>query len=347
MIKATNSTVIQEIHASYTQAYGPHGLQVDIDAIAHHLNDPRATLFVYHYRDRWFVVIKHYPMQPHLLFLSLCTVSPDSICSEPVFKAFEQAMLKSQQIQQNKAYIPNNDKELFQYKKIVWGQDDAHIYYGIPAHCSATWDNKMAEQWGWSLGTKLYDMTSHTHQQPPPLSTPYRVSPYDNRYGESFKYFLHTEFPGRWYRDMIATTMSTTAQQDILLLLKNIDTSKHTSSTPPKQDYTIEGFARLTNNKSTIKNPSLQYTKNKHAVALGPIGIARTSRGKGLGKLLLNYCLYYAHSRKTKLVIADWVQALDFYSRCGFIVQDSFISLSKIKNTHTDSVKKLSRHNII
>jgi predicted N-acetyltransferase YhbS len=52
--------------------------------------------------------------------------------------------------------------------------------------------------------------------------------------------------------------------------------------------------------------------------ALGPIGVGKAIRGRGLGLALLVRGLEFLRAAGAHETVIDWTDLLDFYGRCGF-----------------------------
>jgi GNAT superfamily N-acetyltransferase len=84
----------------------------------------------------------------------------------------------------------------------------------------------------------------------------------------------------------------------------------------------VVGFAHLFHPGSPLIGPSLNWTwgTGRCAGGIGPIGLAPSFRGRGLGLALLRRSVRHLAKLGVKEVVVDWTSLLDFYGRVGFSV---------------------------
>lgn len=118
---------------------------------------------------------------------------------------------------------------------------------------------------------------------------------------EALLAFLQATFPGRWHRDTA-------------LDLQRGEPIGHQVGL--FVDGKLSGFARIHPPGSPGARRWAGF--NPAIGALGPIGIAKTARGQGLGLGLLQAGLAHLAALGAQDAVIDWTTLLDFYARVGF-----------------------------
>ncbi len=82
----------------------------------------------------------------------------------------------------------------------------------------------------------------------------------------------------------------------------------------------VVGFAQLFHPGSLWLGPSVAWTRGtgRRAGGIGPIGLAPSFRGRGLGQALLDRSVRHLAQLGVEEVVVDWTVLLDFYGRLGF-----------------------------
>jgi len=117
--------------------------------------------------------------------------------------------------------------------------------------------------------------------------------------------FMGREFPGGWQYDTRRFLEADGAPEDVIIALEH---------------NTIIGFAH------THTPGSIELRGSTHWFpllgdswgGLGPMGIAKTHRGRGLGYAVLCAGVQHLRTRGVEKAIIDWTVLVDFYSRLGF-----------------------------
>lgn len=130
--------------------------------------------------------------------------------------------------------------------------------------------------------------------------------------------FLSKAFPGRWHREIVEAFDSGMGGSDLALALS-------------EKDGLPVGFARICGEESVCLSPGLFWRGllGEHAGALGPIGIAPYSRGRGLGLALLRGSLASLKSRGVRRVVIDWTDLTGFYGKLGFAPWKTYLGMTK------------------
>jgi ribosomal protein S18 acetylase RimI-like enzyme len=140
-----------------------------------------------------------------------------------------------------------------------------------------------------------------------PLAAGYRFRFYEASLREALEEFLAREFPGRWRSDTVEALEAGMRELDLTLL------QEETSGA-------IVGFSRIYDSGSPILGPGLYWRElmGKAPGALGPIGIAESARGRGLGLALLRLCMEELAKRGVRAMVIDWTSLGAFYAKMGF-----------------------------
>jgi GNAT superfamily N-acetyltransferase len=117
--------------------------------------------------------------------------------------------------------------------------------------------------------------------------------------------FLLAEFPGRWRFDIAWYLEHGGKPQDIVLL---------------RQGLQVVGFAHTYNPRSVFLGSPIYWHRllGRRYGGLGPIGVAASVRGKGLGLALLQLALQHLARLGVCGAAIDWTDLTDFYARAGF-----------------------------
>lgn len=130
--------------------------------------------------------------------------------------------------------------------------------------------------------------------------------------------FLSASFPGRWYQEMVDGFENGLQNEDVALAVQN-------------GSEKVVGFARIGNRMSSHLSPGLFWRGllGSNSGALGPIGVDRSCRGKGLGLALLRASLSELKRRGVDLTVIDWTDLVGFYGKLGFQPWKAYRGMSK------------------
>lgn len=115
--------------------------------------------------------------------------------------------------------------------------------------------------------------------------------------------FILAEFGGNWWYNASAFFDAGGAPDDWLLMLN---------------DAAIVGMARLHHPDQAVIGAARYWLHTPNAGGLGPIGVAASLRGQGLGLTLLHETIVHLQSLGVTDAIADWTDLVDFYAKVGF-----------------------------
>jgi len=115
--------------------------------------------------------------------------------------------------------------------------------------------------------------------------------------------FLHAEFPGRWFRDVAHAfgRLDGTAQVMTLFDVGGSRAVGFTQIHPPGSPGALRWQAF-----------------DPDVAAIGPVGVARELKGKGLGLAVVALAADHLKRLGARRVVIDWTDLLDFYGKLGF-----------------------------
>jgi predicted N-acetyltransferase YhbS len=128
--------------------------------------------------------------------------------------------------------------------------------------------------------------------------------------------FLQAEFPGRWRFDT-KRYLDLGGNPDNIMILC--------------QGERVIGFAHVYFRGGSYQGPPTYWHSlvGTHYGGLGPIGVAASVRGKGLGLALLQLSLQHLATLGVEDAVIDWTTLLDFYARAGFAPWKTYIRMEQ------------------
>lgn len=197
---------------------------------------------------------------------------------------------------------------------LIFGQDSRHFFPGCPEECGSLRDFLMVE--GFEVQGQMHDVESNLSNYEPPAGsldplgkgTVARVCETKDQYPLSE--FLDREFPGRWTHDVL-DKLEIEGPSTVLGLFHG---------------ERCEGFALLQSEGAILPIGGAVWHRSlgEHWGSLGPIGVSKSVRGKGLGKALLASGLIELRHRGVKRCIIDWTNLIDFYGAHGFEIARTY-----------------------
>lgn len=203
--------------------------------------------------------------------------------------------------------------------KLVFGQDSRHFWPGCPTDCPRLTSLLMVS--GFEPSADAHDLESD-------LSA-YDDSAYDEALTKAsarvrictdtdrpaLSQFLRKEFPGRWEYD-VKHKIEVEARTDFVMLLDVAGS--------------IEGFALLQNasHRVPIAGATWRGSLGQNWATLGPIGVSRGVRGKGLGDALLGKSLGTLRDSGHRRCLIDWTTLVDWYGKHGFTVTRTYTPMT-------------------
>jgi GNAT superfamily N-acetyltransferase len=201
--------------------------------------------------------------------------------------------------------------------KLVFGQDSRHFFPGCPKDCNSLRDFLTVE--GFLPGQEVFDLERDISDYVPKagsaekLTGDTRVEPITHKTFKAFSEMIEREFPGRWTYDVREK-----------IVLEN------------KTDFVyglfvgdqIEGFAFTQDytHRYPINGCVWHLALGDRWGGLGPIGVAASSRGKGLGDALLAGALLGLKERGVHNMNIDWTSLDRYYGGHGFDITRQYNS---------------------
>lgn len=218
--------------------------------------------------------------------------------------------------------------------RLVFGQDSRHFFPGCPCDFPVLWDFLTIEGFT-DEGPDQHDLERDLRDYDPgdalhPLGSLATVQddltqhvPISQRSGGRpvacpvhradlplLEAFLAQEFPGRWHYDVMDKARLE-GSEGVIGLFENGN---------------CIGFAltQTWTDQVPIGGAVWRSDLGDRWGSLGPIGVAKTARGRGLGDALLGAGLLSLKLRGARRTIIDWTTLVDFYARHGFSVERTY-----------------------
>ncbi|GIV21525.1 MAG: acetyltransferase [Armatimonadota bacterium] len=200
-------------------------------------------------------------------------------------------------------------------KRVSYGSDPAHLFPGVPAE--QTLHQQLLQQMGFTISEHIavdlvrdladYRVPDEVEQNLHRLREEYTIRSCTPDDVPALLRFLQKEFPGRWYYETVKRLEVEDTPRDILLLTHGEE---------------VVGFCHTFHRGSKRIGPSIYWRKllGEAYGGLGPIGLAESTRGKGLGLALLCKGVEYVKLQGAERMAIDWTDLVDFYGKIGFRV---------------------------
>ncbi|MFQ3586269.1 MAG: GNAT family N-acetyltransferase [Fimbriimonadaceae bacterium] len=205
--------------------------------------------------------------------------------------------------------------------RISFGTDSRHFFPGCPEDCPALRDFLTIE--GFEEGGEQVDLERDLSDYEPPAGSldPLtdwpgcpdgdRSGPYVDRIGDrelpAFREFIEREFPGRWAYDTVQKFEEESGADCLYGLWI---------------DGRVEGFALTQDWRHRLPIGGAVWRRDlgDRWGSLGPIGVSKGVRGRGLGDAMLAAGLMSLKIRGARRCIIDWTTLKEFYGKHGFEV---------------------------
>ncbi|URZ09730.1 GNAT family N-acetyltransferase [Clostridium felsineum] len=194
-------------------------------------------------------------------------------------------------------------------KLIRLGSDTYHFFPGVPLEC-LTSENFFSSR-NFEINESFYDLIgdiSKLDLKRPLLKGNFQVGIMNHEDKEELFNFLKRSFSGRWYEEFMEFFNIGMEERDIVIV-KNSDE--------------VIGFAHIYDNKSNFIGPSIYWSSllSENYGGLGPIGIDKAYRNRGLGMFLLYKSLEILKKRKVEKMVIDWTERdiINFYGKFNFM----------------------------
>lgn len=200
-------------------------------------------------------------------------------------------------------------------KQVNYGSDPAHFFPGVPTE--QTLHQQLLREAGFTIGEHVavdlvreladYRVPEEVEANLQRLHEEYAIRSCTPDDVPALLRFLQQEFPGRWYYETAKRLEVEDTPRDILILTHGDE---------------VVGFCHTFHRGSKRIGPSIYWRKllGEAYGGLGPIGLAGSTRGKGLGLALLCKGVEYVKQQGAQRMAIDWTDLVDFYGKIGFRV---------------------------
>ncbi len=196
------------------------------------------------------------------------------------------------------------------FKKLIFGQDSRHFFPGAPEDWTEI--GKILQELGFEPLNDQVDLERDlASYQPPagaldPLGEEFIVRPCEPGDLASVTRFFDAEFPGRWKSDTFEK-WDLDSPACVLGLFCGSECC---------------GFALTQHDGTPLPIGGAVWGESLGANwgSLGPIGVAKDLRGRGLGDALLAASLMDLQRRGAQRTIIDWTTLVNYYGKHGFEV---------------------------
>jgi predicted N-acetyltransferase YhbS len=211
--------------------------------------------------------------------------------------------------------ITLNELAMQGFESVQFGQDVGHFFPGCPD--SALKVHAVLESVGFEPRETVFDLERDLIDYVPPLDLKKALEGHSVRWCEpddrlALLEFLESEFPGRWCHDVLRKAEAESALDFVLGLFAG---------------KVCRGFSVIQKDgadEMPIGGAVWRNDLGPSWGALGPIGIARDLRGRGLGSALLGQALRLLQRLGVRRCIIDWTNLVDFYGAHGFKVERTY-----------------------
>lgn len=201
---------------------------------------------------------------------------------------------------------------------IALGSDPHHFFPGIPVQYEAA--KAFAQARGYQLGGLAHDMWRDLTDYDVPQRVretlareepAIRIRPGTRDDMPGLAKFLADEFPGRWHWECLHFLEQGGDPGEFTLLLENGQ---------------VAGFSQTFCYSSAVIGSNVMWHPllGDYYGGLGPIGIAKRLRGRGLGLALLCESVADLKRRGVRRMCIDWTGIVDFYGKIGCTVWKSY-----------------------
>jgi len=199
-----------------------------------------------------------------------------------------------------------------------------HLLPGVPAECTAAlefWKQRGYGEKGWAEHCDLWRNLSD-YQVPPKVleamsqNPTVEMRPARDADIAPLIAFLEAEFPGAWTYSTRAHFKQGGRAADFLIALETLG-----------QFSEIIGFCHTADFRSQRLIPGTYWfpALGEKFGGLGPIGMGKAQRKRGLGLALCALAIEDLQGRGVGQMAIDWTTLLDFYARLGFSVWKRYL----------------------
>ncbi|HVT13042.1 MAG TPA: GNAT family N-acetyltransferase [Fimbriimonadaceae bacterium] len=199
--------------------------------------------------------------------------------------------------------------------QLLFGMDSRHFFPGCPEDCHNLCSFLMVEGFEKTGGhfDLERDLGDYVMPVEPAAGVEYRMASESDL--QSLKAFFEEEFPGRWRHDVLEKISVEGADKTCFGAFEG----KRAVGFALIQDWT---------HRQPIGGAVWHQALGEKWGALGPIGVAESERGRGLGHSVLGMALSNLKSRGVRNCIIDWTTLEEFYGRHGFQISRRYKAAS-------------------
>lgn len=196
-----------------------------------------------------------------------------------------------------------------------FGQDQRHFWPGVPTDFEHLVE--FFEVRGWVREGESYDVERDlsTFEATPFAHEDFVIRPCASEDLPALTEFFDAEFPYRWKHDVLLH-WGIAGPASVIGLFQN---------------STCRGFALVQHDPAAIPIGGAVWHRSLGPEwgALGPIGVANSVRGQGLGEGLLVESLRLLKGRGSRQTIIDWTTLGEFYGKQGFEISRRYVPMVK------------------
>ncbi|MBI1756271.1 MAG: GNAT family N-acetyltransferase [Fimbriimonas ginsengisoli] len=197
--------------------------------------------------------------------------------------------------------------------RLVLGQDSRHLLPGCPDDALGL--RASLERVGFRRGGEIFDLERDLQDyRPRPLPEGSAFRPLDEADMKTLDRLLKDEFSPRWRFDVTDKARREGPECVFGLFV----------------DGSLSGFALLQQEgaKLPLGGAVWRASLGPNWCSLGPIGVVKALRGRGLGDALLGSALERLRDRGARRCIIDWTVLASFYEAHGFAVTRRYTAMS-------------------
>lgn len=196
------------------------------------------------------------------------------------------------------------------FHSLSYGGDPSHFFPGAPEGDAAL--GRTLEAAGFRPGEVVHDLIGDLRHYRLPDSVDRPLQDAQATFGacdssdtQALQGFVDRHFPGRWAYETRRRLEIEPTPADILVITRQA---------------AVIGFCHVYHRGSRRIGPSISWRQaiGDRYGGLGPIGVAPTFRGRGLGSALLALAVEHLRLLGVERAVIDWTTLVDFYARLGF-----------------------------
>jgi GNAT superfamily N-acetyltransferase len=202
-------------------------------------------------------------------------------------------------------------------RRILLGRDTFNYFPGVPAR------HKRVKEWflekGYINKGKVYDLFKkydYSNDCKKIDYSPYNICILKKYERDKLISFLKRAFPGRWEYEAVKYFEKGGTGREFLVA---------------RESDKIIGFCRVNDSDSKVigNNVNWKNRYNGKLGGIGPIGVDKEYKRKGIGKSLIEYGVSMLNQRGIENILIDWTTLTDYYSKFGFEISESYYQLEK------------------